>query len=395
MERTVYDAIVVGARVAGAATGMLLARAGLDVLVVDRDRYGSDILSTHALMRGGVLQLCRWGLLDEIIEAGTPAVRRTVVRYGDSEETVEIKPQPGCEALYAPRRTLLDRVLADASFRAGADVRFGTTVTGLLRGADGRTVTGITGRDRTGRHLDARAPIVIGADGGRSLVAREAGADAYVTGRHASAFLVTWYSGVEADGYQWLYGHTPEGGARSAGIIPTNGGQVCAWVAVPSAIFSTRRPEQHFHDVMAAIAPDWGARLAAARRHGPVRGFPGRPAHLRRPWGPGWALVGDAGYFRDPITAHGITDGLRDAELLARAVIAGAADPAEVAAQLADYQRTRDRLSLPLLEVTDRVASYRWSMGHLRDLLLNVSAAMRPEVAHLQELDNDRQPVAV
>lgn len=142
-----YDVIVVGARAAGAATAMLLARQGLRVLVLERDRYGTDTLSTHALMRGSVLMLSQWGLLGPIVEAGTPPVRQTRFHYGADTMTVTIKPTLGVEALYGPRRTVLDAVLVDAAVAAGAEVRFGVTVTGLLRDATDRVV-GVTGRDR-------------------------------------------------------------------------------------------------------------------------------------------------------------------------------------------------------------------------------------------------------
>src|SRR5262245_52988386 len=125
-----HDVIVVGARVAGAATAMLLARQGLRVLLVDRDRYGTDTLSTHALMRGSVFLLSRWGLLDRLVEAGTPPVRQTRFDYGTDSVTVGIKPTRGVEALYAPRRTVLDRVLVDAAEAAGAEIRYGVSVTG-------------------------------------------------------------------------------------------------------------------------------------------------------------------------------------------------------------------------------------------------------------------------
>src|SRR5262245_36813375 len=141
-----YDAVIVGARPAGAATALLLARAGLRVLVVDRSRYGDDTLSTHALMRGGVLQLHRWGLLDRIVDAGTPAVRGTTFQIGSDRISIEIKSAHGVDALYAPRRTVLDPILVDAAIEAGADVRFETTVTGLHRDDRGR-VTGVTGHD--------------------------------------------------------------------------------------------------------------------------------------------------------------------------------------------------------------------------------------------------------
>lgn len=384
MTPTTHDVIVVGARVAGAATGMLLARAGLDVLLVDRAAYGSDILSTHALMRGGVYQLAHWGLLDEIVAAGTPPIRRTVMGYGGREEIVPIKPKYGVEALYAPRRTLLDRVLVDAACRAGADARFSCAVRALCR--DGDRVTGIVARDRAGATFKATAPITIGADGMKSLVARAADSGACRWGRHAGGFLAAWYDGVEADGYQWLYGHAPDGSGRSAGIIPTNDGQVCAWVGMPGPLFRTRRPEDHFAELMALVAPEWVGPLAAGERLGPVRGFPGVPGYLRQAWGPGWALVGDAGCFKDPMSTHGMTEAFRDAELLARAVIAGAADPPSLETHLAGYERTRDELTLPIFETVDRLVSYSWSMEELRSLLIEMSAGMGRELAHLDEL---------
>src|SRR4051812_2868203 len=133
-----YDAVIVGARAAGAATALLLARAGLDVLVLDRSRYGDDTLSTHALMRGAVLQLHRWGLLSQIVDAGTPAVRRTTFHVGEERTSVDIGKSHGVDALYAPRRTVLDPVLADAATAAGAEIRYNSTVIALRRDAAGR-----------------------------------------------------------------------------------------------------------------------------------------------------------------------------------------------------------------------------------------------------------------
>src|SRR5215475_7546028 len=151
-----YDVVVVGARPAGAATAMLLARQGRRVLLLDRDRYGTDTLSTHALMRGGVLLLSRWELLDRIVAAGTPAVRETRFDYGTDSVTVAIKPSPGVDALYAPRRTVLDRMLVDAAAAAGARVRYGVSVTDLLRDESGRVV-GVSGRDRDGAAVTVHA----------------------------------------------------------------------------------------------------------------------------------------------------------------------------------------------------------------------------------------------
>src|SRR5512134_2542850 len=101
---TSYDAVIVGARVAGASTALLLSRMGLRVLVVDRARPGADTLSTHALMRGGVLQLHRWGILQDILEAGTPPIRSTSFHYNDETIPIPIKSRNGIDALVAPKR---------------------------------------------------------------------------------------------------------------------------------------------------------------------------------------------------------------------------------------------------------------------------------------------------
>jgi len=117
-----------------------------------------------------------------------------------------------------------------------------------------------------------------------------------------------------------------------------------------------------------------------------MHGWAGVPGFVRRSWGPGWALVGDAGYFKDPITAHGMTDALRDAELLADAVVEAASGHRPEDATLADYQRQRDTLSRRMLEVTDQIAAYDWDMVRIRQLLREVSSAMADEVEALERL---------
>ena len=178
-----YDALVVGARCAGAATAMLMARQGMRVLVIDRGGYGTDSISTHALMRGGVLQLHRWGILPRIQEADTPPVKTTTFHYGDEAITVAIKPSNGVNALYAPRRTLLDRTLVDAARSAGAVVRHGHALISLTYRSDGR-VCGATVLDAARNILQVQADIVVGADGIGSSVARLVGAETLVQARH-------------------------------------------------------------------------------------------------------------------------------------------------------------------------------------------------------------------
>lgn len=187
-----YDVVVVGARAAGAATALLLARAGTRVLVVDRSRHGADTLSTHALLRAGVVQLARWGLLEQVAASGAPAVRTNAFHYGDERIDVPIKPGHGVDALYAPRRTVLDPILVDAACAAGAEVRFGVSVTGLSRNETGR-VTGVLGRDHTGAGFTAQARMTVGADGMSSRVARLAGAPVERSARNAAAAIYGYW----------------------------------------------------------------------------------------------------------------------------------------------------------------------------------------------------------
>jgi 2-polyprenyl-6-methoxyphenol hydroxylase-like FAD-dependent oxidoreductase len=374
--RPTYDAVVVGARAAGAATAMLLARQGWRVLVVDRSRYGADTLSTHALMRAGVIQLDRWGLLDAIVAAGTPPVRRTTFIFARERIEVPIKPSHGVDALYAPRRTVLDPILVNAAEAAGALVRYGITVTDV-RWHRGR-VTGIVARDEAGRPLVVDTGIVIGADGARSTIAGRVGAPIERSGSGATASVYGYWSDLETDGYEWIF--RPD---AAAGIIPTNAGQACVFAsASPARIRRGGLPV--VQEILTAAAPDVAARVAAATAPGGVRSFAGRPGFIRRSWGPGWALVGDAGYWKDPLGAHGITSALRDAELLARALVSS--DGADPTAATADYQATRDRISAELFDVVDTIARQEWTDFEIPLLLRRLSEAMRPEVELLDSL---------
>jgi flavin-dependent dehydrogenase len=393
MNRSAHDVIIVGARCAGSATAMLLARRGLRVLVLDRARYGSDTVSTHALMRGGVLQLQRWGLLDEIVTAGTPPVRHVVFHYPDETTRISLKPAAGVRALYAPRRTVLDRVLADAAIAAGAEVRFGMTVTELLRDDTGR-VTGVAGNEHDGRRFRASAPLTVGADGIRSLVARETGAPVIRTaGTVGSAFLYGYWDDLPVDGYEWLYAPS-----LSAGMIPTNDGQTGVFVGTtPTRMKAARRggtARHAFSTLLATVSPVAAERLSAARAPQRLRGFAGLPGYLRQSWGPGWALVGDAGYYEDPLSTHGITDALRDAQLLADAVADRHNGTTTEATALAGYQTTRDALADRLFGTVETIASYTWTIPQLRRLLLEASSAMSEQVEAIQGFDQLDWPMA-
>ena len=206
-----FDAVIVGARCAGAATALLLARAGARVLLVDRGTHGTDTLSTHALMRGAVLQLYRWGVLPAIVAAGTPPVHSTTFSYTEQEVTVTIEPKYGVSALFAPRRALLDRILVDAAADSGAEVRFGVRVEDLLRDDRGR-VRGVAVSEDGARH-QITADIVIGADGLYSTVARRVNAAAVVEGRHSTGVLYSYWEGLPVKA-------TPGGSSRQPASAP-------------------------------------------------------------------------------------------------------------------------------------------------------------------------------
>ena len=375
-----YDVVVVGGRVAGASTAMLLSRAGLRVAVLERSRLGADTVSTHALMRAGVLQLSRWGVLPDLVAADTPAIRRIAFHYADGEEAgVTLRPTPGVDALYAPRRHLLDRMLVDAATASGADVLHETPVVGLLRDDDGR-IHGVRVPGADGHGVSIRAGLTVGADGLASLVAREVGARFQTRGQAASAILYRYVDEVPSTGYVWAYG-----AGTAAGLIPTNGGETCVFVGTtPARMRGLRREgtESAFHSLLDAAPTPLPDVVRASGAAGRLHGWRGVPGHIRRSSGPGWALVGDAGYFKDPITTHGITDALRDAELLSDAVLEGLSGASPVVA-LASYEATRDRLSKALYEVTESVSRYDWDAEQVRALLRRVSSAMSDEVDHL------------
>ena len=381
-----YDVVIAGARCAGAATAMLLARGGLKVLVVDPARPGSDTLSTHALMRGAVLQLHRWGLLERVRASGAPPIRATSFHYGarsgaPEKITIPISARDGVDALYGPRRTVLDPILQDAAEAAGATVLRQISVADLI--LDGGRVRGVVLSAPSRDRKSVAADLVIGADGVRSKVARLVGAGVSLAARHTAATVYGYWPDPGIDGYLWTY--RP---GVSVGAIPTHDARACVFTAMPVARFASSRRlagETLHRQLLEQGAPELSEQL---RRLGPdggsVRAFAGIPGFLRRSAGPGWALVGDAGYFRDPITANGITDAFRDAELLARAVLEGR-DGA-----LDGYVETRDDLVRDFMQLTDRIASFEWDVEEVKELHLELSRLMKRQVAFLATFDQAR-----
>jgi flavin-dependent dehydrogenase len=357
--RSRHDVVIVGARVAGSATAMLLARLGHDVLVVDQASFPSDTVSTHSIARSGVVQLRRWGLLDEVLDSGTPAIRQVTFHAGGESVRRVIKEKSGVDLVVAPRRYLLDTILAGAALRAGAEVRDGVTVTGVRRGGRGR-VTGVDGHDRAGAPVELDARYIVGADGLGSRVARSVGAPINEARQADGAGQYAYYEGIPWSGFEFFVA------PRSfAGVFPTHHGQACIWVCSPAADARAVRRQTGsraaaFAQLLRRSAPALAERLQPARRTSPVQGMLRQPNQLRQAFGPGWALVGDAGYYRDAVTAYGISDAFHHAELLASALdqaLRGATEEEETAA-LAGYQQQRDRALREIFELTCRLSAY-------------------------------------
>ncbi|MGW1347022.1 NAD(P)/FAD-dependent oxidoreductase [Kribbella sp. NPDC002412] len=349
-----HDVVIVGARAAGAATALLLARRGHDVVLVDRDEFPSDTLSTHQLARPGVVQLHRWGLLDAVLDSGAPAIRKVHFTAGGESMVRPVKEKAGVDMLLAPRRHILDTLVIEAAVQAGASVRTGVTIDGVQVDQTGRA-TGVHGHDRTGASVELAARFVVGADGLGSRVARSLGAEIVEDRGASGAAQYAYYDGLPWDGIELVVADR-----ALTGVFPTHHGEACIWICSPIAdAHQARRGaatrEDAFTSYLWRVAPALAERLWEGRRTSPVRGMLRAPNFIRRASGPGWALVGDAGYHRDPVTGHGMSDAYRDAELLADALDRALSGDRSA---LAGYQQARDHALRPIFELTVALAGY-------------------------------------
>lgn len=347
-----YDAIVIGARCAGASTAMLLARGGYRVLLLDRATFPSDTLSTHQIQLPGVILLDQWGLLDRLIAAGTPPARGMRFDPGIVVLESDSPPDVRTAAIYSPRRTLLDALLLDAAREAGVEVREGFTVEELT--ADGNRITGIRGHTRTGTTVTERARIVIGADGKHSLVAKTV-KPAVSFEQPAKAFgYYTYWSDVPLNRGE-LYGRE----RRFGGAFPTNNGLIITYVSGPAA---------EFHDFRGNLEPNLlraldsfgtlGERVRAGKRADRIYGTADLPNRLLKPFGEGWALVGDAGLVMDPLTGQGIGHAFQQADWLSTALDAGFSGRSPLPVALADYERRRNQRTKPIYDFTLDLVSF-------------------------------------
>ena len=352
-----HDVVVVGARAAGAATALLLARLGHDVVLLDRAVFPADTLSTHQIARTGVAQLHRWGLLRAVLDSGAPAIRQVTFTTPDESVTRPIKDKAGVDLLVAPRRYILDTIVAEAAVEAGVDVRLGVTVTGVHLDDAGQA-TGVYGHNHIGAPLEVNARFVVGADGLGSRVARWVGAEVIEDRGDDGAVQYAYYTGLPWSGIELIVADR-----ALSGVFPTHDGQACIWICSPSADAREARRratsrEEAFTAQLDRTAPELSDRLQAGQRTSAVTGMLRTPNHVRRAHGPGWALVGDAGYHRDAVTGHGLSDAYRDAELLAVALHQALRRETDESTALAGYQHRRDQSLRDIFDLTCTLASY-------------------------------------
>lgn len=346
-----YDVIVVGARCAGAALAFRLARSGLDVLMLDRAAFPSDTMSGHYIHPAGVSSLKRLGVLDRLAATDTPP--QSVMTFDAGPVVLTGAPTPGPDGNavgYGPRRWLFDAMLAERATEAAARFWEGVSIKGPIV-EDGRVV-GVEGVTRRGQPVEARARLVVGADGKRSRLAEHVGARKYNRRAAATCVYYAYWEGMDV-AHTRLF--VREG--RFCVALPTNQGLTsvaCMWPA--AALHEIRTDIERAFAAAVSEIPWLGDRIAAGRRVERFLGTADTEGFFREAHGPGWALVGDAGLHVDPITAQGMTNALLHAEILADAIVEGFSGGAEMSEALAGYQRRRDAMAAPMFDLTHDLA---------------------------------------
>jgi flavin-dependent dehydrogenase len=341
-----YDALIVGGRAAGGSLGLLLARQGRRVLVVDRDEFPSDTMSTHFMSLAAVGALKRLGVLDDILAAGFRRVTRHRTWIDDCCFEGPAGP-PGTFSL-CPRRTVLDSTLVDHAVKAGAQFEQRTRVDGLLQedGQVGGAVLQTTGGER--REVHAR--VVIGADGKSSKVAELVSAERYDLVPALRPIYYGYFHDIEPRPVATV--ELFFGGDQIAFLFPMRDGEDCIALELqPEHFEEFRSSHTEAFEARVGKLPQMAQRMRNAHLEGKLIGVKGIENYFRKPYGPGWALTGDAGYLKDPSTGLGIGDALNQSFMLAESLGAWF-DGADWEATMSAYQQKRDKVMKPHYDAT-------------------------------------------
>jgi len=369
-----HDVIIVGARCAGSSLAMLLARQGVRVLVVDRASFPSDIPHGHFIHRHGPRRLRDWGLLDRIAEH-TPAIQDMVIDIGDFPLVARNLVEDDVAWGYGPRRVTFDSILMNAAAASGAEVRPAFSVFEYI--IENGTVVGIHGRTQSGTTVLERAPLVIGADGRNSGLARAVNAPIYNQVPSILCYYFSYWSGVATEPFE-LYVRNAQ--RRVIFSFKTENDLFAIFVGAPMEEFETfRRDIEPAFMQSLNLIPDFAGRVCAGRREERFYGCSDLPNFYRKPYGSGWALVGDAGVHKDPFLALGICDALRDAEFLADAVRQGLGGSRSLTDALADFERRRNDASAK--DYQENIFSARFTPPPPEALAARAAARHDPEAA--------------
>ncbi|HZM93595.1 MAG TPA: FAD-dependent monooxygenase [Vicinamibacterales bacterium] len=335
-----HDVIVVGGRCAGSPLAMLLARQGVRVLLVDRVSFPADIPHGHFIHRHGPRRLRDWGLLEKVAER-TPAITTMLFDAGDFPLIARNLVEDGLPWGYGPRRTTLDKILVDAAAESGAEVRQGFNVFEYI--IENGTVAGIHARTQAGLPVVERAPLIVGADGRNSGLARAVSAPVYNQVPAILFYYFSYWSDIATEPFE-LYVRGPQ--RRVIFSFKTEDDLFAIFVGAPMEEFERFRRdiERQFMKTV-DLVPDFAERVRAARRVERFYGCADLPNFYRKPYGSGWALIGDAGLHKDPFLALGICDGFRDVELLAHAIRDGLGGTRTLSDALADFESRRNEAS--------------------------------------------------
>jgi flavin-dependent dehydrogenase len=335
-------------------------------------------MSTHFVQVPGMARLARWGLVDDVFASNCPPVLRARFDTGGEPLEFELPEHSWLAGLAAPRRCVLDKLLIDAAVAAGAQLAEGVSIDSLLREDD--RVVGIRGHDSTGP-FEARGRVVVGADGRHSIVAREAGAqythyvDPLTSGYYSYFGGVDMNNTVETVMHEELF----------TVVFPTNDDLTLVAIAWRAERFKELRRDidGHFRAGLASIGP-LGERILAGERAERFVGSADVPNYIREPFGPGWALVGDAYFHKDPVPADGISDAFRAAEFLAEAIDEVITKDVDEATALGRYRDRHDVFAVPQLDAAVRSASLDRTPQERLEAFFEIRINNQEEVVRLE-----------
>ncbi|WP_328973725.1 NAD(P)/FAD-dependent oxidoreductase [Streptomyces sp. NBC_00239] len=327
-----YDVIVIGARCAGSPTAMLFAQQGYRVLLLEKAKFPQDTLSSHYLHMEGVALLNRWGLLEKIAESGAqPITRQSYTGPGVRVEGFSL-PIDGLTTTYAPRRYVLDPILAEGAVAAGVDFQQGCAVNDLLWEDD--RVVGVKYTTPGGAQATERARLVVGADGMRSLVARKVRAENVIEHPRLTCTYYSYWAGVPS--HFELY----ERPGQWIGVLPTNDNLTLLMSYFPQQDYGQVRKsvEDFYLEAFRSTAPELYERMQEGERVEQLYGTGHQENYFRKAYGPGWVLVGDSVTHKDSITARGITEAFVQAQSLTDHIGANLHEDAALNSALRRYE---------------------------------------------------------